>query len=471
MKIVLENEEYDRKLIPSDWRYSAAIQGLYKYLNQRGLKCHYSDDELLYNSDDITEKEILEFIEYNYNEDMHHVYIENILRKTEFTEDDISFVNEKLSNKGGSSNTIMKNVFKGIKFDGTNKQDIIKIIDENRETLIKETFRNKKNLYSNFANVNQLFNDDQDYCRLVGYCIDAPKKGKSIGYNFEAKSYVGNDIKEMDFIPFAFSGGREKFFINNNYSIKSIIGTNNILEKEINSIKNTEDENIKGWKTSTRGVLFKLIQKSSDFIDYDVEVIVKNQDNDYFETMYIRKDSIEILRELESKHINYNSICFRYKVNDKLYIDFEKEVTDRILNKLVLDDLIELILKDRDSREKSTTNHSWKLKNMISINILIRGEENMEKKTKQAFACAKKVVERFVRDKSENKISTYSQKLTSAIVFKDYDRFCEIMLQLSNYTGIEFGFIYDLFEDFEGHKDLAYTFISALSKESDKVEE
>lgn len=469
MKILLENEEYDRKLIPSDWRYSAAIYGLYKYLRQQRFKFYYNDDEILYKSEYITKDKILKFIEFNYKEDMHHVYVENILRKSEFTEDDISLVNKKLSNKDRSSNTEMKKVFKGIKFDGTNKQEIIDVINKNRESLTTETFRYKKNLYLNFANENQLFNDNQDYCRLVGYCIDANRKGKSIGYNFDAKSFVGNDVLEMDFIPFAFSGGREKFFINNNYSIDSIRSANNILNKEIKDIKKAENNT--GWKKITsRGVLFKLIQKSGEFIDYDVEVIVKNQDNDYFETMYIRKDSIEILREMALKKINYNSICFRYKVNDKLYIDFEKEVTDRILNKLELDDLIELILKDRDSRDKSTTNHAWKLKNIIAINTLIRGEDNMETRTWKVYRCAKDVVEK-LGDKSENKIKTYREKLTSAIVFKNYDRFCEIMLQLSNYTEIEFKFIYDLFEDFEGNKDLAYTFISALSKESDKVEE
>lgn len=109
------------------------------------------------------------------------------------------------------ANTILKNKFKKIKFDGHNQDEIQNIIDQNREEIICETFRNKNNLYKNYCNPNQLFKDKQECCRLNGYYIDMPKKGKSISYAFDKSNYVGNDIPEFDFIPFAFSGCREKF--------------------------------------------------------------------------------------------------------------------------------------------------------------------------------------------------------------------------------------------------------------------
>ena len=89
----------------------------------------------------------------------------------------------------------------------------------------------------------------------------------------------------------------------------------------------------------------------------------------------------------------------------------------------------------------------------------------MKDKLKGAFACAKKVAVSI----EQNKIDSYRQKLTSSIIFKDYDRACQILLQLSNYSNVEFGFVYDLFDDFENNKDLAYTFINALSKENKKI--
>ena len=89
-----------------------------------------------------------------------------------------------------------------------------------------------------------------------------------------------------------------------------------------------------------------------------------------------------------------------------------------------------------------------------------------KKKLKGAFACAKQV-SKVIED---NKIDSYKQKLTSSIIFKDYDRVCQILLQLSNYSGIEFGFVYDLYDNFEENKDLAYTFINALSKNTNNTE-
>ena len=91
----------------------------------------------------------------------------------------------------------------------------------------------------------------------------------------------------------------------------------------------------------------------------------------------------------------------------------------------------------------------------------------MKDRLKGAYACAKKVVEVL----PDNKVATYRQKLISTIIFKDYDRANQILLQLSNYSGIEFGFVYDLFENFEDNKDLVYTFINALVKDNKKVEE
>lgn len=41
------------------------------------------------------------------------------------------------------ANTILKNKFKKIKFDGHNQDEIQNIIDQNREEIICETFRNK----------------------------------------------------------------------------------------------------------------------------------------------------------------------------------------------------------------------------------------------------------------------------------------------------------------------------------------
>jgi len=56
-------------------------------------------------------------------------------------------------------------------------------------------------------------------------------------------------------------------------------------------------------------------------------------------------------------------------------------------------------------------------------------------------------------------------------VFKDYDRCCQILLQLSNYSGVTFDFVYNLFEDFDKNKDVIYTFINALTSKKEKIKQ
>lgn len=80
-----------------------------------------------------------------------------------------------------------------------------------------------------------------------------------------------------------------------------------------------------------------------------------------------------------------------------------------------------------------------------------------------AYVAAQEVKEYFLGNKLENKMRGYRQKLTSSIVAKDYDRFIEIMLQLSSYTEIAFPFLHELIKDFEGNKNLAYEFINNLN--------
>lgn len=440
MKKIIENQKFNTSMETSDWRYSAAIVGLVKYfyyLVERGVdeECNFykiDDDIIEYNSEEIREERYLMFVESYFESAMHHRIIESILQCDEFTEEQIKLVNEKLK-----ANVIMKKVFGEVKFKGDNKDQILTIINNCRLELIKETYRGGKSLYSNFSNTNSLGAEASAICRLQNYNIDIPKKSKSISYNWNFKTYSSDDDKEFDFIPFAFSKSYESFFINNNYDIKQLVKTNNLI---VDSEK-------------PRQTLFSELKGSAEFIDFDVEVITKNRANDYFETLYIRKDAIKIFEEIN----NYKGIQFKYKVNDNYYIDFEKEVTDNVLNNIKLDTLIETLLK-------SKSNYSYNIITLIEINTLIYGGDKMDKQMKSAYGSAKRVM----AELPENKVNSYKQKLISAITFKDYGRFCEILLQLSSYSGVIFDFAYDLFGDFEENKNIAYTFINALNNESNK---
>lgn len=440
MKSIIEGEKFNTRMETSDWRYSASIVGLIKYFDYLVAKGYEEESDLYkihddiidYNSEAITEERYLQFVEYYFEEYMHHRIVEQILGKNELTDDQIKLVNEKLK-----ANVIMKKVLGDIKFSGENKESIVQKISENRLLLIKETFRTGKSLYANFSNTNSLFEEPGNICRMQNYNIDVGKKSKSISYSWDFKTYKFDDEREFDFIPFAFSKSYEAFFINNNYSIKQLLNTNNL-------ISNSEHP---------RSTLFCDLKNSADFIDFDVEVIIKSRDQEYYETLFIRKDAIKIFDAIE----NYKAIKIKYKVNDNYYIDFEKEVTDKILNNIKLDSLIEVLIKSKSS-------NTYTIKALIRINILIYGGDKMDKQMKSAYGSAKRVM----KEIPENKVNSYKQKLISAITFKDYERFCEILLQLSSYSGVIFDFAYDLFEDFEGNKNIAYTFINALNIESNK---
>lgn len=443
-------------LEPFDWRYSTAIVGLRKYLEWLGTEEQeliITEDTLEYNRKYLNKSEFLKFAEYYFKDDMHHIEIENKLKEKNPTEDQINIVNEKMK-----ANTILKNKFKKIKFDGHNQDEIQNIIDQNREEIICETFRNKNNLYKNYCNPKQLFKDKQECCRLNGYYIDMPKKGKSISYAFDKSNYVGNDIPEFDFIPFAFSGCREKFFINDNVDLNRLQKTNNQWTRTVKS--QMEEAKQKNERVNTKRIFIDCLIEAKDFLQSDIEIIVKKPERAYFETLYLRKESLEILKNMKSY---YKAFCFSIKISDDYWINILNEVFDAVVNFTLLDNLINKLLKD--SREGG---NSYVISKLLKVNVEIKkGDEKMKNTMKAAFACAKQIVDKKDGNKprvSDTKLKSYCTKLINAIILDDYDQFQKILINLSNYAEVPCGFAYDLFEDFEGNKEIAYTFINSLNR-------
>lgn len=444
-------------LEPFDWRYSAAIVGLRKYLEWLGVdeepNLIITEDTLEYNKKYLDKEDFLKFAEHYFKDDMHHIEIENKLKEKNPTEDQINIVNEKMK-----ANTILKNKFKKIKFDGHNQDEIQNIIDQNREEIICETFRNKNNLYKNYCNPNQLFKDKQECCRLNGYYIDMPKKGKSISYAFDKSNYVGNDIPEFDFIPFAFSGCREKFFINDNVDLNRLQKTNNQWTRTVKS--QMEEAKQKNERVNTKRIFIDCLIEAKDFLQSDIEIIVKKPERAYFETLYLRKESLEILKNMKSY---YKAFCFSIKISDDYWINILNEVFDAVVNFTLLDNLINKLLKD--SREGG---NSYVISKLLKVNVEIKkGDEKMKNTMKAAFACAKQIVDKKDGNKprvSDTKLKSYCTKLINAIILDDYDQFQKILINLSNYAEVPCGFAYDLFEDFEGNKEIAYTFVNSLNR-------
>ena len=440
------------KIYPSDWRWSATIVGLikyFRYLNDKEDIFVLDDDFIEFDSTLITEEDYLRFAESFFKEFMHHTDVEDKIQGVDPTEEEIKFINEKLA-----ANTVMKKVFKSIKFDGENAGLIEELIGKNRQEIVKQTFKGGRALYYNYCNENNMFSDRGKSCRLRGYSVDMGKKSKSVSYMRDKSTFVYQDSKYFDFIPFAFSKTREAFFINNNFTIEQLIHTN-------------KDDLLKG-NTSARSQLFFKMKASTSFIDYDVEVIKKEREKDYFETIFVRKQAIKIFSQISDETIpvlTWSCNAKRSEHSQDIWLNIENMVTESILNGLKLDDLIERLFK-------AYNDYKFLISHLIKINQLIyEGGDKMTEKQKQAYAAAMAVKEALKG--RENKLRAYEQRLISALTLKDYDRVQELLLHLSAFTQVGMSFLIDVFKDFEANKNLVYTFINALGekKKKDKGED
>lgn len=268
MIFVEENDvggiSYNRRLVPSDWRYSAAALGMIRFLKAKELPFAYRKRDLFYRFEDISPGKddalYLDFAEEYFEEFFHHAVVKKSL-KGEASDDTIKLINEKLA-----GNTVMKELFKGIKYDGSNREEIQRILEDNRLKIIKETFVNGEKLYKKFVNRDCFRKDVGDVCRLLGYYLDPSKKTKSLGFGFDKKARAHSDEVEFDFIPFAFSKGTESIFINSNLDISGIISANTRFNSEL--------LNADEW----RGVFYNYT-RGSELINYDVELIKKRNGN------------------------------------------------------------------------------------------------------------------------------------------------------------------------------------------------
>lgn len=432
-----ENLTYNDRIECIDWRYSAAIVGLIKYFEfsnseYNPISYKIEKDVLYYNAEDITKERYLAFAEEYYHDGMEHKLMEDILNKyEEYPEEEIARVNELITKR-----TYIKSLFGKLKFDGTNKQEILDIIEENREKIVETSYVQRQ--YDWFLNKNAFFDMSKSVCKLSGYYIDEGKKNRTISYNFNSDTYVGTNIIEFEFIPFAFTDSFTGFFINDNSSIEQLLKVNKLF---YNAVIRDND-----GRSRVKNVLLKQIKESVEFIDYDVEVIMKDRFKDYFESLYIRKSAIDIIRSIS----NLDVFDFSFKVSDDYYINYTDKVLEAVFNGINLNGLIEYSIKN--------SINSYKISELIKLNIKIKGVDDMDKSLNSAYACAQKIKEKL----DENKVRSYRTKLISALVAKDKFRIYDVLLNLANYSEINMSFVYNLYDDFDRNIDVAYAFANAL---------
>ena len=499
MKYDIDKNEYgfDTAISASDWKYSAAITGLIYYFKELEKKYEIknltideiSDSFLLYNKEDITEESYLNFIEVFYPEDtLVHKKIETqLIRTKEFTPEIIKSIKENMS-----ANTVSKKVFSKIKFDGTNKEEALKLLEENRHLIIKETFRNKKDLYDNYCQTSRLLEKgDNSPCRLKGYYFDPNRKSKTTGYNFTSTSVDYFDDEVFDFIPFAFTGNSfETIFLNDNLDLEILENMNYKLREYFSEEKERETEEIKKFKQEKaikekrneeieenltsiplKKIFLNILRKKSDYIKYGIEIIYKNRDKEYFETWYLRNESIEVLKAVE----DFSKLDIRIKITDKYYFNLLDEIFSAILNLSLLTNSIMYLLKDRENFIKPDTSkenlskffkYNYAIEQLIKVNQIIRnGGKEMNWQLKNSIEnCAEKVINYFEKEKTSNKLASYRQKLLSSVVAKNHKRILDVLTQLSVYSGVYFSFAFDYIENQTQNEDIIHYFILELDQ-------
>jgi len=477
MKYDVDKNEYgfDTAISASDWKYSAAITGLIYYFKELEKKYEIktltideiTDNFLLYNKEDITEDNYLDFIERFYSEDtLAHKKLENQLKYTkEFTPEIIKSIKENMS-----ANTVSKKVFSKIKF----------------------TFRNKKDLYDNYCQTSRLLEKgDNSPCRLKGYYFDPNRKSKTTGYNFASGSVDYFDDEIFDFIPFAFTGSPfETIFLNDNLDLEILENMNYKLREYFSEEKENETERLKSLKQEkaikekkneeTEGnqnsvplkkLFLNILQKKVDYIKYGMEIIYKNRDKEYFETWYLRNESIKVLKEIE----DFSKLDIRIKITDKYYFNLLDEVFSAVLNLSLLTNSILYLLKDRESFIKIDTTrenlsklfkYNYAINELIKVNQIIRngGKEMDENLKKSIKACSIAVVKKFIKENSLNKLASYRQKLLSSVVAKNHKRILDVLTQLSVYSGVYFSFAFDYIENQTQNEDIIHYFILELDQ-------
>lgn len=476
MKSKIDFDGYNTLLQPTEWRYAAATTGLVEYfkfnhisygflseLEEKPKESVFGFDGILYNQEDITEERYLDFAEDHFKDDMTHIKILQMLEKDEFTEEQIKDVNDMVKSK-----TVLKKLFGKTRFDGTNKQTVADIINNNRHEIIKSVFRYGKNLYSNYANSNLLLTTSNPHCRLAGYTLDEGRKTRFLGFCFAKESYETNDIPEFDFIPFAFSNSDmyETFFVNNNFSVKDLVQTN----KRVSEALAKDKRNI-----NSKRKFLRVLQQAYNYINYNVEIIMKSRESDYYSTMYVRVDRLKQLRNLSDKSLDY-----LYMIANNYWLDVEREVYERCINNAFLDDIILQMLKIYFDKDVNKMVVKLRTDTLIDINEAWKGNEVMDE-IMNARCCGKKVSKKLIEDNKKNKIKSYKHRIINALIANDYDSIKNLISRLSEETSLEFWFFYKLLDsngenNAEKYKDIIYAFTNAITvnvadKDDSKIEE
>jgi CRISPR-associated protein Cst1 len=450
---------YDSRLSCSDFRFSMAAVGMLKFLMYKD-SCDFEFlakerigledgvEYFYYNLAEVcgeqAEKDYFGFAEWYFRTYVKFYNIKRLLEREALSDEEAKELSEGLK------------TFDKDKYKGVSHSEALKIFQEDKLKNISKRYQSGWGMYNDFSNKKCLGKKGGNVCRLNGFYVDKQRKMKSVGFFQDKHTANVSDEPEFDYVPFAFTTSKTSYFVNNNYSLIECLKLN--YRWAYNKTEGGIDEK------STR--CLRMICSLKRYLQYSVEIIkliVDDHDrkNNVFATVYLRKKALQVLKNVKVEWLD----AFECPCNvSGEFINADEIVLNHIVNGIYLDDFIDRLLKD-DGRQS----HGALINRLLYVNMLLKNAEgeNMNENIIKAKNTARVVT----RKLEENKLNAYRQKLLSSIIAHDYDRFKEILLQLSVYAGVEFGFAFELFDDFEENKDAAYTFINALGRNTDREDE
>lgn len=404
-----------------DWRHSSALLGVYRYLKYFDCDFKKGIDYIEFDENDITKERYLLYVEETYDKIMRHKRLEEFIEK--------GLVKE--ANQIMSSNTTYKKIFK-IKFDGENKEDVLRVLNENRLTLIESHFT--FNIYDRFCNKNLFFSEASKCCRVNSYYVDLAKKSKSLSWGFDNKAFDTEDTIYFDFILLGFSNSDTPYFINANMSVDSLSRANYSNEE-----------------------FYTSLTRMTKHMFYDVEVILNDVSvsKNIFKTFFLTKDRINDILSVDKEDYKDIDRIFKlskvYTLTKREYINPLSLVSELIIKSVDLSKLLNILLKE---------DNAYLVGKVAKINSKLKRGDNMRKEIGIAISDAIKVKQNI----EKNKLLSYEKRLVTCLCSNNYDKFKQVLLQLSSYSQVHIRCSTLLFEDFERNKDLAYVFVNSLKE-------
>lgn len=201
-----------------------------------------------------------------------------------------------------------------------------------------------------------------------------------------------------------------------------------------------------------------------------LNVIMKDRNLEHYTTVYIRQNAIDAMRKMKNV---LNQLKLRFEIGKDYWFDTQKEVINACINGMNLENVIEILLKKKEDKNMNQLYLKNVINRVIEFDLYMKGEEIMENNVTNAGDKGQEwTMERYLKNARncayiiakqlpENKINSYRQKLISAVVFHDYDRACEILLQLSGFSGVSMPFAYKIYDNPEKNKKY-YIFVRRM---------